>query len=212
MVIPAGALTCAQAARIYWSGTPLVEAVAIAGAESGWNNAASGDSPAELLAAGLIDETTYLELLAYTCPEQDPHGDTSYGAWQVNLSNVDILPYRSPCANAAWLTAAWSHGAQAAHALWLRYGFRPWTTYGGQRYEELLPVAEAAGQAVSEGQTPPRTTPEPIHLPPAPLVIGALSPPPAPPAPSSAWIVAGGAALVGAGLWLARTRHGQVRL
>ena len=211
MDLPAGALACAQAARIYWSGQDLIDAVAIAGAESGWNNAASGDAPAELLAAGLIDEATYLALLPYTCPTGDSHGDTSYGGWQINLSNVAVLPYRNPCSNATWLTASWSHGAQAAHALWLRDGFRPWTTYGGPRYEELLPVAEAAVRAVAQGATPPPTPPQPTHLPPSPPVIGAAGPPPPPPPTSPVWALGGTAALATAGVLLFHAHRYSVR-
>lgn len=206
--IPAGALACAKSAQIYWSGKALTEAVAVAGAESTWNNAASADSPAALLAHGYITQVTYQELLPYTCPADDPNGDTSYGGWQINLSNIGILPYKGNCKNAAWLMASWSHGAQMAHALWLNSGFSPWTTYGGAAYNSALPIAAAAIAAIQAGTPAPTPPPTPVTLPPSPPVIGAAGlPPPAPTPTSPLGAVAGTAGLLaGLGLLVASRR------
>ena len=150
-------MSAAEAAVVavqLWPASAVVTAVAIAGSESDWTLSAVGDRPDQ------FDPAVRAELLPWTCPPNTPTAPTSIGPWQVNLSNYAILPYHTNCQNQSWLLASWANNAKAAHALWLRDGFGPWTSYVDGRYRAYLPQAQVAVTAAlaSAPSPPPAST------------------------------------------------------
>lgn len=152
----------AAAARAIWPlGTSATSAgelptavlmTAIAGAESGYDVAARGDSEAELQAAG-SSAATVASVAGGGCG-----GYGSFGAWQVflpvHLALVSSLAGGSldPCQAASWLTASAYNAARAANEILYEDGPGAWSTYTGGQWLAHLAEAEAAvGQAATPG-------------------------------------------------------------
>lgn len=114
--------------------------VAIAGAESGYDNRARGD--------------VGIEPQFGTCD-----GYTSWGLWQIHNSHRDSLirltGSQDPCAWAEWLYDP-DHNARMARAIYDAQGFDAWaTTWYNQRYVRFLPAARAAIDALVSGSPAP---------------------------------------------------------
>lgn len=154
----------AAAARAVWpSGTigttdgqlpTAVVMTAIAGAESGYNLAAQGDSEAELAAAG-ASPATIASVATGGCG-----GYGSWGAWQVFLpyhlalvAACAHVPSFTPCQAAAWLTGGGGlHAALAANEILYEQGLGAWSTYTGGAWRAHLAEAQAAcGIALTQG-------------------------------------------------------------
>jgi hypothetical protein len=108
--------------------------VAIAGAESGWDDAAQGD---------------------YGLGGPSCHGYTSWGLWQIHNVHAAYLEQvtgsSDPCVWAAWLYDPY-HNAQAALVLLdddPQAGLSNWTTWNNGTYLQYLGQAQQAVAAVA---------------------------------------------------------------
>jgi len=163
------ALEAAQAALIVFPPGIQEVMVAIAGAESGWDNAARGD-PVSSLPSTLCGVSPS----DYAC-----RGYTSFGAWQVNLpcnhgtiEQLSGVSSSDPCAQAGWLMASYDNAARAALAVYESQGFGAWSTYASGAYAQYLSAAKSA-IAQAQEQTalpaiPPRGSIAQVGL----LVVG----------------------------------------
>ncbi len=150
----------AAAARALWPSGSIgttegqlptaVVMTAIAGAESGYNLSAQGDSVSELQAAGAAQQTIA------AVAQGGCGGYGSWGAWQVflpyHLALIQSLagqPGMSPCQGAAWLTQGGGYNAaKAANEILYESGLGAWSTYSGGAWTAHLAQAQAAlGQA-----------------------------------------------------------------
>ena len=124
--------------------------VAIAGAESSWNDLAQGD-PLSIYPDGGTAEAPY------SCS-----GKTSEGLWQINMPAH--WPYLQSVANSAdpciWAQWLWVPGnnARAALAVYQSQGLGAWTTYNDGRWVAYLPQARAAWNAATSAPSGGTTT------------------------------------------------------
>lgn len=143
------AMRTAQVALAQWAPDVAVTMVAIAGAESGWNPAAAGDSPSQLTGGAQV------LAMGYNCPLGSPEGAASFGLWQVfmpahlNLLQLLGAPVNNPCGTAAWLTDP-ANNAKAARAIWDEQGFTAWTMYNNGMYRYFIDEAARAVSAVRQ--------------------------------------------------------------
>lgn len=129
---------CARLAIENWGPEEAPTMVAIAGAESGWNPAATGDhlslfSPAQ--------QTAYAP---FAC-----HENLSHGYWQIflgvhtpmirSMSQLD-----SPCELADWLHIGTNNARAAAAIKANAGGNNPWSTYNNGGYEQFMEQAREA--------------------------------------------------------------------
>lgn len=142
-------LGVARIAIELWPQSLAVTMTAVAGAESGWNPEAGGDTPRRLRELGHNYEAALAE--TYNCPLGSPDGPASWGLWQIfmpyHLEKIRRLggPVGDPCQTAAWLKDPWNN-ARTANEVLLSQGLEAWATYRSgawMRYEYLEPAREA---------------------------------------------------------------------
>lgn len=156
-------MTTLEVARIAantWPRDLAVTMIAIAGAESNWNPAAGGDSPATLRRLGYYDSAEAAR--SFNCPPGDEYGPASWGLWQIFMPyHRDKLralgaPADDPCRLAAWLKDP-ANNAAAADAILRSQGLEAWTTYRTGAWLRYKAEAEQATEDVLREQ--PRRSP-----------------------------------------------------
>lgn len=124
--------------------------LAIAGAESGWDAGAAGDSPAQLRAAG-APQSTVNAAYDWGCPFGG--GYASWGAWQVFVP-VHFAMVRGlmgdtnadACAIARWLQQG-PNCVKAANAILYGSGLGAWSTYTQGQWLAKWDISTAACQS-----------------------------------------------------------------
>ena len=148
--------TAAKAALSVWTPDIATIMVAIAGAESGWNPKAGGDSPEYLVSIGAYQTASLAR--SYHCPPEEPTGPASWGLWQIfmpyHLDKLAALgaPMDNPCATASWLMDPYNN-AKAADAVYKSQGLDAWTVYKNGSYKIHLAVAETAVKQIIASNT-----------------------------------------------------------
>lgn|GEM_PF-1525510 len=163
--------------------------VAIAGAESGWNNTDAGDCG-------------YPDLPSCGPCTDGGTGATSWGLWQVHSVHIPLLTQLTgstdPCVWREWLFVPLNCAVAARAVYEGAAGLGNWTTYSQGEYVQYLGTAQAAVRAA---QTPTQKPPPPITpSPPPPLANGWIG-----------WVVVGAAIGAGAGLGYVVSRNPRVQ-
>lgn len=134
------ALPAARAALEAWANPEdAIIAVALAGAETGWQ-----DEPGDPLS--IFPEADRAGYEAWACD-----GFTSFGQWQIsyrwNHDTVDAMAHAyNPCAARDWLLDV-NNCAKAAYEVYVRQGWSAWSTYKTLRYHDELDEARRVVQA-----------------------------------------------------------------
>lgn len=155
------AIDAARVAVKLWPRDLAIVMVAIAGAESGWNPEAGGDTPRRLHELGHYYEASLAE--KYNCPPGSPDGPASWGLWQIfmpyHLPKIQALggPVGDPCETANWLKDPWNN-ARVADAVLKSQGLGAWTAYRNgtwTRYEYLQTATQVVDQVLAEQKPKP---------------------------------------------------------
>jgi len=127
----------AVAARDTFAEADRVTMLAIAGAESAYNDAARGDNLSN------FDSADRIKYAPFACADW-----LSFGPWQIFLGvwqqDLEILSgVKGSCPLANWLSNA-NNNAKAAYMVLSRQGFTAWSTYNNGAYRQFENEARAA--------------------------------------------------------------------
>ena len=146
---PGGILNVARAAGEVFPPSDQQTLVAIAGAETGWQNEA-GD-PLTIYGDGGEAERPF------SC-----EGLSSFGPWQINLpanhalvATLSSVPASDPCGQKEWLMRDLRNSARAALAILRAQGYGAWTTYRTGAYRAHMAAAQEALAEVRTRQASP---------------------------------------------------------
>lgn len=166
-----GILVAARAALSVWDIPTAIAMTAIAGAESGWNPGAGGDSPQILTDLGYYESADQAQ--SWNCPAGSYQGYASWGLWQIFMPVhramlVSLGAPNNPCGMADWLRVP-GNNARAASRVLQGQGFTAWSVYKWDLYQKHVTNAGSAVYGlVAGGVVPPPEGSYPDDMPTAP--------------------------------------------